>query len=638
MSLLRTRSLQALAAAVVGTTAVLLPLAAGHADPTSTADPGVPGRLMLVLDSSGSMAEPAAGGTSKIEAAKTALHHVIDGLPADAEVGMRVYGSQVFSRSDAGACTDSERVVDLGNDNRADLQAAVDAYKPYGETPIGYALQQANEDLGGEGPRSIVLVSDGVPTCPPDPCKVARQISKDGVDVRIDVVGLDVNSEAAAALRCIADNGNGTYYDADDADDLSDALETLATRAVRPYQPTGEPVTGSADPTTAPVLAPGSYVDRIGGIDTTTGTLHYAVDRSVPGSSITVAATILTPYYANRRHGPDEWDRIDLDLSTSDGESCDTADPADVRSMDATALTVTVDADDCPDADELVARVTRTGGADFTTPLELVVAEELPVLDASALPDGVTGAIAWKAPPKGSDAGTITGGSSFADSTPLSPGSYRGTIVPGEVQSFAVPVGWGQQLAATMTIPDPSGPLTAELDEQGSPFGLGLYNPYRADAVAVSDGGPPRSSTIYPTGGGQVGAVTAPVTYRNREVVGDPLKAASTAGEYTIVLSLADSRARTSYEVPFVLRVGVTGDVVAAPTYDLAAAEPTEIPSTDSATALPTEESPAAGTDEPAAAAESDEDGGVPVLLLVGGAALVVVLGAGGWLISRRRA
>lgn len=625
-----------LAAALIGATAVLVPLAAGHAAPTSTADPGDPGRLMLVLDSSGSMAEPASGGVTKIEAAKTALHHVVDGLPADAEVGMRVYGAQVFSRSDPGACTDSQRVVDLGSDNRADLHSAIDDYKPYGETPIGYALQQADADLGGEGPRSIVLVSDGVPTCPPDPCKVARQIGKDGVDVRIDVVGLDVNSQAAAALRCIAAEGHGTYYDANDADDLSNALETLATRAVRPYQPTGAPVTGSADPTTAPTLAPGSYVDRIGGIETTTGTLHYRVERSIPGSSITVAATILTPYYVNHRHRADEWDRIDLDLDTIDGETCDTADPASVRSMDVTALTVTVDADDCPDADELIARVTRTDGAAFTTPLELVVAEEPPVLDAAALPEGVSGAIAWKAPPKGPDAGPTAGGSSFAGSTPISPGTYRGTIVPGEVQSFGVEVGWGQQLAATMTIPDPSGPLAAQLSQQGSPFGLAIYNPYRADAVAVSDGAPPHSSTIYPSGGGQVGAITAPVTYRNREVVGDPLRAASTAGAYTIVVSLADSRARTSYEVPFVLRVGVTGRVAAAPEYDVTAEDPTETASTASATSTPTDESPATSAVEPAAA--EDEDGNGPMVLLVGGAAvLVIVLGAGAWLIRRRR-
>lgn len=636
MSFLRTirRWPPVLVAALVGMTAVLLPLPASHADPTSTAEPGDPGRLMLVLDSSGSMAEPAAGGGTKIQAAKTALHHVVDGLPADAEVGMRVYGAKVFSRSDSGACTDSQRVVDLGSDNRAELQSAIDAYKPYGETPIGYALQQADADLGGKGARSIVLVSDGEPTCPPDPCKVAREISRGGVDVRIDVVGLDVDGPAESALRCIADKGNGTYYGADDADDLSAALETLATRAVRPYQPTGEPVTGTADPTSAPALAAGSYVDEIGGIETTTGTLHYRVERSMPGSSITVAATILTPYYVDHSHRADEWDRIDLDLSTSDGQACDTAAPASVRSQDVTVLTVSVDADDCPDADQLIARVTRTDGADFPTPLELVVAEEPPVLDAATLPEGVSGTIAWPAPPKGRAAGTLTGGPSFAESTPISPGTYRGTIVPGEVQSFAVEVGWGQQLASTMTIADPSGRLAAELSQQGSPFGLAIYNPNRADAVAVSEGAPPHSSTIYPSGGGQVGAVTAPVTYRNREVAGDPLRAASTAGAYTIVVSLADSRARTSYEVPFVLRVGVTGSVVAAPEYDLTTDDPTESPSTDSATPLPTDEP--AGADEPAAAAETDDDGTSPVVMMVGISALLVVLAVGAWLVLRR--
>ena len=96
-----------------------------------------------------------------------------------------------------------------------------------------------------------------------------------------------------------------------------------------PYVPTSRPARRSparADPTTAPTLAPGSYVDRIGGVETTTGTLNYRVERSIPGSSITVAATILTPYYVDRSHSPDDWDRIDLDLSTSDGQSCEHGD------------------------------------------------------------------------------------------------------------------------------------------------------------------------------------------------------------------------------------------------------------------------------------------------------------------------
>src|SRR5690606_2128402 len=105
--------------------------------------------------------------------------------------------------------------------------SAVRDYEPYGETPVGYALQQAAKDLGpaGDGePRTIVLLSDGEPNCEPDPCKVAADLAKQGIDLTINVVGLDVSGKARRALQCIAEAGNGDYYDASSAEDLSNSM------------------------------------------------------------------------------------------------------------------------------------------------------------------------------------------------------------------------------------------------------------------------------------------------------------------------------------------------------------------------------------------------------------------------------
>ena len=88
-------------------------------------------------------------------------------LPASAQVGLRVYGATVFKRSQPGAYTDTQLTVPIGIDNRAQLRSAIARYKPYGETPIGYSLQQAAKDLGPDGKRTIVLVSDGEATCAP---------------------------------------------------------------------------------------------------------------------------------------------------------------------------------------------------------------------------------------------------------------------------------------------------------------------------------------------------------------------------------------------------------------------------------------------------------------------------------------
>src|SRR5688500_6706390 len=136
------------------------------------------GRMMLLLDSSGSMAEPAGGGQTKIAAAKSALRTVVGSLPPEAQVGLRVFGAKVFSRDDPGACEDSQQVVAPGVDNREELLTAVEGYEPFGETPIPYALEQAAADLGQEGARSIVLVSDGESTCQPDPCETAAYLAE----------------------------------------------------------------------------------------------------------------------------------------------------------------------------------------------------------------------------------------------------------------------------------------------------------------------------------------------------------------------------------------------------------------------------------------------------------------------------
>jgi len=618
------------------------------AAPAPTADPAGSGRLMLVLDSSGSMAQPAAGGGTKIAAAKAALRTVIDDLPADAAVGLRVYGSRVFSRSMPGACTDSRRVVDVGTGNRDALRAALSGYRPYGETPIGYALQQAGKDLGGEGRRSIVLVSDGEPTCAPDPCQVAKQLAAGGVDLRIDVVGLDVSHKAAGALRCIAENGHGRYVDAGSADELRDALATLATRAVRPYETSGQAVSGGADAASAPTIGAGSYTDTLGGPGTKTGVRTYLVQPAMTGSTITVTADIMTPRFADKTSAQRRDDAFKLQLAGPDGRDCDVDTRVPVSSVQLPLVVGTVGNEDCPgDEGPLQVTVTRSeGGQSFTTPLELQVTEVPPVAGVKGLPPAANEPVPWHSPTGGTPR-RVTGGSSFAGATPLSPGSYAGTIVPNEIQLFKVSLDWGQQLAATMTIPTPTGRLVDQLPGFGSPFTLRLYGPTRRDAKAYADGDAlahADTSSLYPSQGGQVGGTTAPVRYRNSEDVSGAVEAASTAGDYTIAVSLVDDGARTSYEVPFTLRVGVTGTPSGAPTFVTASADPSAsasaeaTPTDPNATAEPTETaSPSPATDaEGTDAAPPTHSGHNATLAAIGAAVVIAVLG-GGYAWSQRR-
>jgi Ca-activated chloride channel family protein len=224
------------------------------------------GALLLIMDASGSMNEVDDRNTPLLDGAKAALTRVVRELPDQAVTGLRVYGHRTPNTDRAAGCRDTELVVPVAPLNRPRMLEAITSYRASGYTPIGLSLQQAATDLPPEGPRTIVLVSDGEDTCaPPDPCQVARDLSASGVAVRIQTVGfyLKDNRQAEEQLRCIAETTGGEFRRADSADALAEELSEISTRAVREFTSGGRPVEGAPAAVDAPVLAPGTYADTV---------------------------------------------------------------------------------------------------------------------------------------------------------------------------------------------------------------------------------------------------------------------------------------------------------------------------------------------------------------------------------------
>ncbi|MFE7226681.1 VWA domain-containing protein [Nocardioides sp. NPDC057577] len=412
---------------------------------------GTYGRMILVLDSSGSMKEPAGGGATKIQAAKQALGTVIDGLPESADVGMRVFGAKVFGRKQKGACEDTQLVVEPGTGNRDDLRSAVSGYKPYGETPIPVALKRAAEDIGSEGKRSIVLVSDGESTCG-DPCPAAQAIAEQGIDLQIDVVGLSVSGKARKQLECIADKGNGTYYDADDAEGIGESISGASERALRPFEFTGTPVKGTPDVAGAPLVRTGQYLDTI----QTRDQRYYRFERTAPGTTVHLGLIFegesedlvsnLSPQISVEGENGDltqcRWTVVQSGtygdgsrLIFGSTHSADT-DPEDV----------------CNTADELIlstAPGSGDAGAIAGKPVQLMVYEEPPVSAAAldALPPQPEKPT-WTDLTPGEPTTDLVPGSAIANAPIVEDGTYSFDINPGENQVIGVPVGWGQHLQA----------------------------------------------------------------------------------------------------------------------------------------------------------------------------------------------
>ena len=273
---------------LIGFVVVLLVPPASQNAAAQTDDEADPA-LLLIMDSSGSMNASDGGGGTKIQAAKEALKGVVNALPADSLVGLRVYGHRIPNTDKRRGCRDTELISPVGPLDRSGMRQQIRSFDAKGFTPIGLSLQKGARDLPSEGERTIVLVSDGIDTCaPPPPCEVAKRISQQGVELRIDTVGFQVDPRARRELQCIARVAKGSYVDAASSAELTDRLAQLSLRALRKFEVSGTAVTGGSSTVAAAALESGQYTDTISPGEE----LYYAVElgegQAVGAASSTV--------------------------------------------------------------------------------------------------------------------------------------------------------------------------------------------------------------------------------------------------------------------------------------------------------------------------------------------------------------
>src|SRR5690242_19353490 len=111
--------------------------------------------VMLVTDTSGSMmatdVQP-----SRLSAAQAAAEHFLQKVPSQLQAGLVAYA-------------DGPHTVLLPTQDRAQVQAAVQALQADGGTATGDALASALAALKGQKPAAIVLLSDGASKTGQDP-------------------------------------------------------------------------------------------------------------------------------------------------------------------------------------------------------------------------------------------------------------------------------------------------------------------------------------------------------------------------------------------------------------------------------------------------------------------------------------
>ena len=221
-------------------TAVLLGLLAttalaGPAPAQADEEPAPePPRVELVLDVSGSMRAADIDGAARISVAQQAFNEVVDALPEETQLGIRVLGATYRGKDKKVGCQDTQQICRSARWTAPQAKAAVATLRPTGFTPVGLALRSAARGPGHAAAttRRIVLITDGEDTCaPPDPCEVARELAAQGTSLVVDTLGLAPDEKVRRQLLCIASATGGTYTAAQSAEELTGRIKQLVERA-----------------------------------------------------------------------------------------------------------------------------------------------------------------------------------------------------------------------------------------------------------------------------------------------------------------------------------------------------------------------------------------------------------------------
>jgi hypothetical protein len=275
--------------------------------PVGTADAANDKSVMLVLDASGSMKSALPDGTSRMDAAKSAVVQLVATLPADTKLAFRAYGHQ--SPQQQKNCKDSALLApfDSVEKNRATVIGKAMSLQPQGFTPITYSLTLAGQEMLQQEAAShvVVLVSDGKETCEADPCAAAKAMADADAKLVVHTIGAGVDQPTRNQLECIAAAARGSYFDANSSVELATVVgqaaqtEAVATPEVKVAQKTAISQKSASTDQKAPTqIETGEIVKgRLG--DGNSGIQHYWKLKAPAGRY----RVVLDAKIANDDHG-----------------------------------------------------------------------------------------------------------------------------------------------------------------------------------------------------------------------------------------------------------------------------------------------------------------------------------------------
>jgi Ca-activated chloride channel family protein len=166
---------------------------------------GLPARVLLLLDASGSM-----GAADRVANARQAASQLLHALAPEDQVAVAGFDSRYWG------------VLAFTRDRQA-VRTALAGITPFGSTALHDALDKAARDIAshGEGRRAVVVLTDGVDT--------SSQKTADEVIARSRA--LDVPIYAVSVVSPLDDPASRSYLGKKEAGQEAAAAETLARYA-----------------------------------------------------------------------------------------------------------------------------------------------------------------------------------------------------------------------------------------------------------------------------------------------------------------------------------------------------------------------------------------------------------------------
>ena len=136
--------------------------------------------------------------------------------------GMRVFGAKFFKWKQD--CDDTQLAVAMAEIERTmgQILGTANSTVAKGQSSLSFAMEVLKGDFptDSEQMNFIVVVSDGDESCGGNPCSIVEEMVEMNEGISVSTLGVEADQAGKGNLQCMADKGNGLYFDSKDVDEF----------------------------------------------------------------------------------------------------------------------------------------------------------------------------------------------------------------------------------------------------------------------------------------------------------------------------------------------------------------------------------------------------------------------------------